>query len=364
MGCASGKEEAATTDHEPPMFGKDIKVKLHKQGVLDQDFDVLDMKGKGPDDEGERWMLIDAVGTMGAEGLGGYDYFIKYKPVGAQKSYVLGAADDKSDQDYMSYVVTNGHVKRGQHKNVRLPWEKRNRRFLEKVVEADVIVVRRCRLYADEAKSTLVGRLDVSVQGKFTRVYRKEQWDVKKDKSSQRNTWGEPRSATKRRARFDIMNIQHKMVAYGTEYNIQFDTQKTGDILTSAEYVLRPLDVGASARSAEDGGRFFHRYVLQATRASDALPLFYVTSDGKKTANLETFSNSDPVNSILAAFVASIKMDPKELHTICKRTACNNIQFPRHLTGLIPTGERGGYGLTPNEYRRRPPWTPRFGAVD
>ena len=38
-------------------------------------------------------------------------------------------------------------------------------------------------------------------------------------------------------------------------------------------------------------------------------PLFRVASDGVKAATVETFSNSDPVNSILAAFAVSVKME-------------------------------------------------------
>ena len=74
----------------------------------------------------------------------------------------------------------------------------------------------------------------------------------------------------------------------------------------------------AIAYDGREGGWFERsEYTFLATDPS-GLPLFKVVSDGKSKAELETFSRSDPVNAMIAAFAVSIKMEPKEFFGVCK----------------------------------------------
>ena len=47
--CCSGHEEAKLTELPPPVFGKDARVKMKKQGYFDADFDILDMENPSED---------------------------------------------------------------------------------------------------------------------------------------------------------------------------------------------------------------------------------------------------------------------------------------------------------------------------
>jgi hypothetical protein len=70
--CWSGEEEAAKTSIPPPQAGTPIRVKLQKQGLLDADYDVLDMTK--PDTP--RWMLVDTVGGIGSNDM---RYYLKHR---------------------------------------------------------------------------------------------------------------------------------------------------------------------------------------------------------------------------------------------------------------------------------------------
>lgn len=86
-----------------------------------------------------------------------------------------------------------------------------------------------------------------------------------------------------------------------------------------------------------------------------AMPLFRAVSDGVKDATVQTFSSSDPVNAILAAFAVSVKMEPREFYkNVCSYTE-RRISLNSH-PGLI-----GGFGLNDAEYEAANPtpgeWT-------
>ena len=96
--CASGHAEARECELPPPMFGKDIKVKVKKAGFFSADFKVLDETN--PDEKGEPqyWMLLDAVGGFFDSA---FDFYLKYRPKGVEESIVLGAVNMKTEEDYM-----------------------------------------------------------------------------------------------------------------------------------------------------------------------------------------------------------------------------------------------------------------------
>jgi hypothetical protein len=92
--CCSGHEEAKKTDLPPPMYGRDIHAKIVKQGFFDADFDVLDLTSTNEEGKPKQWMLMDAVGGMGASV---YDYYLKYRHESMEESQILGCANMKTE---------------------------------------------------------------------------------------------------------------------------------------------------------------------------------------------------------------------------------------------------------------------------
>ena len=244
-----------------------------------------------------------------------------------EKSLVLGALNLKKEHDYMWYSVTYSHQKAGRHRSTP---RKRNRRWTDKVVKANFIIARRCRFYQDLEQTKLVGRLQIAGSGTYERHYHHESWQQKetyyvkdKDGKRHRKTKWVHRSSTIDQPVTNLTHFYHKMNAYGTNFNIQYDEKKAG-------------------------GGFFDAAELVFICTSDGgLPLFKVVSDGVKAATIETFSQSDPVNAILAAFAVSVKMEPKEFLKVVKEYNRSNIS----LNSI--TGTYGGFGLNEVEYEAK-----------
>ena len=76
------------------------------------------------------------------------------------------------------------------------------------------------------------------------------------------------------------------------------------------------------------------------------LPLFKVESDGSKNATVQTYSMSDPVNAILAAFAISLKLEPKEYFKVCEDYCKTSISV-RSIAGMY-----GGFGPTDSEFEQ------------
>ena len=101
------------------------------------------------------------------------------------------------------------------------------------------------------------------------------------------------------------------------------------------------------ARARSKSGSWFKADTLhfQATNMQ-GLPLFKVESDGSKNATVQTFSNSDPVNAILAAFAISLKLEPKEYFKLCEEYCKAHISV-RSVAGMF-----GGFGPTDSEFEQ------------
>jgi len=108
MGCC-GSSEAVAPESElaPPEWGKPYKVSLKKIGMLSADYNVFHNEGADAG-EGEKWMLLDAVGSIWDSG---YNYFLKHRPAGLvddegkPKSNTLGSVNIKGEWDCFSFRV-------------------------------------------------------------------------------------------------------------------------------------------------------------------------------------------------------------------------------------------------------------------
>ena len=105
MGCCGSSEaNADETEIPPPEWGKPIKVRMKKQGMFGADYDILTDGAEGE----EKWMLLDAVGSIWDDG---YTYFLKHRAPGQvddegkATSTVLGAVDIKGDWDAFSFKI-------------------------------------------------------------------------------------------------------------------------------------------------------------------------------------------------------------------------------------------------------------------
>jgi len=333
--CCSGHSEAKETNLPPPQFGKDIKVLLKRQGWLglDADFDVKDEENCNEKGEPGIWLLMDAVGGIFDSY---FDYYLKYRATGMEESIILGCCNMKKDYDYMWNKVTYAH----QHYGRRFPtYNERNRRWVDKAVSAKWIIIRRARLFDGtpgpngEKQHKLVGWMQIAGMGTYHRHYHRETWEerrTRKDKDGNEEEYWTTCTDGFDRSDTDVKDFRYKMKSYMTEFNIQFDSESSGSWLTS------------------------DKLIFLATRAGDGMPLFKVTSNGKSEAQLQTFSQSDPVSALLAAFGVSLKMEPKEYQRVCSGYCHSHISLDSH------PGQFGGFGPTDAEFEQMCP-TPNLG---
>jgi hypothetical protein len=193
-------------------------------------------------------------------------------------------------------------------------------------VKANFIAARRCRLYADREQSQLVGRLQIAGSGTYARHYHKETWKQKvtytktdKEGNKTRHTKWVHRSKVTDTNDSDLQHMYWKMVAYGQSFNIYYNEASSGSWLKAATLTFQCVS---------DSG----------------MPLFRVVSNGSSSATVETFSSSDPVNAILAAFAVSLKMEPKEFKKVVEG---NN---ERSIPLQAQAGYVSGFGLNDAEY--------------
>ena len=343
--CCSGHEEATETLIPPPMFGRDVKVQLIKQGWMDADFNVLDENSPNEDGKPGKWMLVDAVGNPFDSY---FDYYLKYRAEGMEKSQILGCANIKKEFDYMWLQVTHAQQLGGM-----LPSSngKRDHRWERKSVSGKWIIARRGRLFgpppveammadskkAEDLQTNLVGRLQISGTGTYWRNWYHEEWEEEEEYTVTVGDGDDAREETRTRwvrrttgydhYECDMHDFHYKMNAYATDFLVQFNKESSGSFFSS------------------------DKLTFQATSAT-GVPLFQVVSDGKKKAEVQTFSSSDPVNAILAAFAISLKMEPKEFHSWCKKYCYSEFDLN------MPTGAYGGFGPPDEEFETMFPTGP------
>ena len=319
MGCwCSRHSEASKTKLPPPTFGAPTKVRM-KKGWLSADFEIKDVSAEKDEAKAPKWMLMDAVGGIFDSS---FDYFLKYRGSSQEKSTVMGCANLQKDHDYMFFKITYSHQHRGRH---RQTYRKRSRRWEDCMVEGTWVIARRARLYSDLEQENLTGRLEVVGSGTFSRQRREEHWYEKYTRRVDGKTTTEwkPKSRTSGYSRCILKQFAHKLHAYGSDFNIGYDEEKSGSWFTADS----------------------HTFV--ASNAKTGVPLFRATSDGENAATVETCVNGDPVSSMLAAFAVAIRLDPKEFHSVCKDYCKNNMSL------WANPGSCGGFGLTDKEYKEK-----------
>jgi len=324
------------------MFGKDVKVVLKKQGWLDADFDIKDEENLDGEGKPQQWLLMDAVGSITDNE---YDYYLKYRAAGMEKSLILGCANMKKDYDYMWFYVTGSRTNTGF-----LPpmGNRRNIRFKDESISAKWIIARRARLYGPPPKeaaesedktaaslqTNCIGRLQIAGTGTYWRHRHFEEWE---ELCTHTSTDGEGNTtsyeswdykcSTRDNRDTDLDSFNYKMNAYRSDYAIQYDKESSGSWFKS------------------------DALTFQATNMV-GLPLFRIVSDGSSKASLQTFSQSDPVNAMLAAFAISIKLEPKEYKKTCEEYCFSEIKL-----GLPPM-YYGGFGPPDADFERKFPTGP------
>lgn len=244
MGCiCSGHAEAKATELPPPIFGKDIRVKIKRQGYfgLSADFDVLDCSTEGGEEKPVVWMLIDAVGGMNDSA---YDYYLKYRAKGMDDSAVLGCANMKKEEDYMWLETTYAHQHYGRRPSTA---NRRNRRWTDKQVSGRYIIARRARLYSDKDQQNLCGRLQIMGTGTYQRHYHLETWRQKErykkkqgDRTVTRTRWVNRRSCADH-SDTKLDHFFYKMHAYGTDFNIQYVKEPTQSWRDSDKHTFQAM---------------------------------------------------------------------------------------------------------------------------
>ena len=160
MGCCGSSEANAVETELPiPEWGKPFKCRLKKKGMFDADYTVYS-------EDDEKWMLIDAVGSMWDSG---YTYFLKHRAPGQvdaegkATSTTLGAVNIKGDWDAFSFKVSGAgrDVDIGPFYDVwdgDFDWGMSS----EKCIWAVWTYSKRAVLYSDYEMTNQIGWLDIT----------------------------------------------------------------------------------------------------------------------------------------------------------------------------------------------------------
>ena len=285
MGCCfSGESNAIESDVPPPEWGKPMKVKLQKQGMFSADYNVL-LGERGNEEE---WMLIDAVGGIFDKG---YSYFLKHRSPGQvdadgkPTSTVLGAVDVKGEWDAFSFKVSGGDRRTDFGPFLDL-WEGDIDFGVSssETLWAVWTFSKRAVLWADHAMTKQVGWMDVTGSGTwYEHEYYETVWDT--DDKGRRSSRRESRRTTK----CQIHGFRYKLNVFNCPMVVSYKNKTAGGLFSAAKL-----------------------HFTAANAWSPDVPLFTVVSDGENNAEVQTFDNSDPVSSLLAAYAISCKLEPSD----------------------------------------------------
>jgi len=311
MGCCGSSEAVAPETELPkPEWGKPYRVRMKKAGMFSADYNVL----MGHEEDAEKWMLLDAVGSMWDEG---YSYYLKHRSPGEvddegkPKSTVLGATDIKGDYDCFSFKICGAD----RDKDIGLMFDNWDGDFdigmtTEEQLWAVWTYSKRAILYSDYEMRNQIGFLDITGSGTW---FEKEEERIIYDTD-------EDGKQTMRKERYRYTDCKTQGFKY------KFEVFNTPMHITYKKL----------------GGSFWKASKLSFTAANAFdlnTPMFKVDSDGENNCTIETFENCDPVTAMLASYAISCKLDPKEFGSKAERKCEQHMhlgmrQGHSHLIGM------------------------------
>jgi len=174
--CYSGEEEAKATELvAPSQQHPPINVLLKKQGLVDMDYDVIDLETNQP------WMLIDTVGGLFTKEM---KYYIKHRMADQEESTNLGTGVIRNSDTEFGYHITKAKSKVDWDSDADIFSEDSAGDHLFDEFDGDVKFVRKftakwkfakeIQIYADKDMEQPIGNCKVKCKGKYKRKTTKE----------------------------------------------------------------------------------------------------------------------------------------------------------------------------------------------
>jgi len=287
--CYSGEEEAkatelvAPTEQNPP-----INVLLKKQGMMDMDYDVIDLESDST------WMLIDTVGGLFTKEM---KYHIKHRMADQEESTNLGTGVIRNSDTEFEYKITEAEAE--------VEWDSDADIFSDDSADSDgefdgdVKLKRKFKakwkfskeihLFADKDMEQHLGKCKVKCKGKYKRKTTKEiDFFEVEDHDEEGNVVG---------------SHQEQRVQYKVKHK-----NKLKQFVYKLELMGEKYELGCEAV----GGRFGQANINWKCQGPDGSPVFEIYGDGHN-ARLQTFGEQNVVNCILLGFAVGCKFDPKEV---------------------------------------------------
>jgi len=288
--CFSGEEEAKETALSIPEAGQSIDVYVKKQGMMDADYDVIDMSNGEP---GQIWMLIDAVGGVFS---GGMKYYLKYRKAGEEESTVLGAAEIDNDDMEFSYKIKDidedndvGGIDLGFDSDPDDFSDDEPDDFVEvnqRKVKAKWKMCKKCNIYSDMEMTQKLGELKAKAKGKYKRKTTEIIRTVREvDEEGNENEHEE------------------------TEVDVQHET-KLKKFYYKFEVMETKIDLKVEKNS--EGGSFSKAGLEWTGENELGEELFKIVGNGRN-CHIKTSEGSDPSSTLLAAFACAIQLDPHDV---------------------------------------------------
>jgi len=289
--CYSGEEEAKATELvAPSQQNPPINVLLKKQGLVDMDYDVIDLESNST------WMLIDTVGGLFTKEM---KYYIKHRMEDQEESTNLGTGVIRNSDVDFDYHITKAKAK--------VDWDSDADVFSEDSAgdnafdefDGDVKLTRKftakwkfakeIHIYADKDMEQPIGNCKVKCKGKYKRKTTKEidffQVEDTDDEGNVVGSHQEERVQYKVKHKNKLKQFVYKMNIMGEKY-----------------------DLGVEAV----GGSFGRAKLIWRCQGPDGSPVFEVHGDGHN-ARLQTFGTQNVVMCILLGFAVGCKFDPQEV---------------------------------------------------
>jgi len=289
--CYSGEEEAkVTTLAAPTKEHGPVNVFLKKQGLLDMDYDVIDVEQDQP------WMLIDTVGGLFTKEM---KYYLKHRLEDQEESTFLGAGVIRNSDTEFDYHITKAKVK--------VDWDSDADVFSADSAgdhafddfDGDVKLVRKFKakwkfskeiyLFSDKDLEQPLGRCKVKCKGKYKRKTTKEiDFYQVEDHDEEGNVVGHHQE---QRVRYEVKH-KNKLKQFVYKTN-----------LMGEDYEIQAQPVGAS---------FWRAKLIWRCMKADGTPVFEIHGDGRN-ARVQTMGVSNVPMTLLLAFAVGCKFDPQDI---------------------------------------------------